>query len=121
MQLTKLSILIKNADSSESLHTDIMLKNADDLAAEREAVRRAVKPTEQPYAFLTLKAWAACVRLKITNEAYQEFRKRIVDFDVEQVEVDPTQLAGGTTSHSPSPASTAPSSSGSPALEVTTT
>lgn len=115
MQLQYLSVLITDNDGAEHLHENLRMTNADDLRAEREGVAQHVTDrSAAPMAFMTLKAWAACARLGITKEPYQVFRNRIVDYAIELRDVDPTQLAGATTSPSPSPESTDPSSSGSP-------
>lgn len=99
--------------SAEPVMHEVLMTHQDDLNAEKRSRGFGIKPQNEPMAFHTLAIFCALVREGHYAGDFLSFKNRdCVDFDTEQVDVDPTRPSRTIDSPSPSD-STGPESTGS--------
>lgn len=105
-------------DVAQAVEHEIYVLHGDQLRAELEAPRNGIPAMDQaPMHNITLWIWAALMRTHVIDQAFQEFRSRLLGFD----EIKPGDPAGGgpTPGDPTQPAPLAGSLSSSPASSAT--
>jgi len=105
MKRTRIDVSLgAKTPEAEPAEYELILLLGDQLRGELEVTKRGLSPERHGIHFLSLATWAAMVRMKLTEEKFDEWVLDVWDLaeHEEPADVDPTQPDPSSDSSSPS-------------------